>query len=121
MLRAVAAADGPSQGELGARLGLASPRMVAVVDDLEDRGLVERHRNREDRRAYAIRLTEAGRRALDAAASAGRGLDEELLGALDAEERERLLTLLDRVAESHDVGPTTMPGPPWLGGGRPPG
>ena len=61
VLRAVAALEGATQQAVGSRLQLAAPRMVALIDDLEQRGLVERRRNPNDRRAYGLFLTRRGR------------------------------------------------------------
>jgi len=49
VLRAIAAREGATQQAVGSRLDLAPPRMVALIDDLEKRGLVERRRNPSDR------------------------------------------------------------------------
>src|ERR1700736_6076110 len=57
ILRAIAAAPGRSQQALGTKLQLLPSRVVAYVDDLEDRGYVERRPNPDDRRQYALYLT----------------------------------------------------------------
>jgi DNA-binding MarR family transcriptional regulator len=70
----VLAADDPlSQQEAGERLGVDRTTMVALVDDLEAKGLVERHRSPQDRRKNIVQLTDAGERCL---AGAGRARDE---------------------------------------------
>jgi DNA-binding MarR family transcriptional regulator len=45
ILRAIASEPGPSQQALSGQLGLLPSRVVAYVDELEDRGYVERRRN----------------------------------------------------------------------------
>src|SRR3954452_20231444 len=58
LLRFVAASKGQSQQALAERLGLPPSRMVAVVDRLEEHGLVERRPDPDDRRIRALHLTE---------------------------------------------------------------
>ncbi|MGH7911696.1 MAG: MarR family winged helix-turn-helix transcriptional regulator, partial [Candidatus Dormibacteraceae bacterium] len=50
-----------TQHQIGARLGIDKSAMVRIVDGLERKGLVARRRRTDDRRAYAISITEAGR------------------------------------------------------------
>lgn len=85
-----------SQHALGTALGKDRTTMVSVVDDLERKGLVERHRNPADRRAYALEVTDAGRVWLRRAGEALSGAEGSTLGNLDEEERETLRTLLQR-------------------------
>ena len=61
LLRLISRAPGQSQQQIAAQLGARPSRLVALVDGLEQRGLVERRRNTEDRRNYALHLTDAGR------------------------------------------------------------
>ncbi|WP_025158988.1 MarR family winged helix-turn-helix transcriptional regulator [Leifsonia aquatica] len=86
--------EGRTQQELATALGLHRNSMVGMIDDLEERGLVERRRHPEDRRAYAIHLTPAARDVL----SAGDGLADELertmLAPLDEAERAALIATL---------------------------
>ena len=56
-------AEGRPLSLLSGALGLSQPGTVRLVDRLERRGFVERHRSDEDARAVGLRLTEAGRRA----------------------------------------------------------
>src|SRR5689334_11731202 len=64
LLRLISRAPGQSQQQIAAQLGTRPSRLVALVDGLEQRGLLERRRNTEDRRNYALHLTDAGRDAL---------------------------------------------------------
>src|SRR5215471_701406 len=61
ILRIVQATEGNSQQALGAELGVAPSRLVALIDDLERRGMVERRDQPSDRRSYALYLTSNGR------------------------------------------------------------
>src|SRR5680860_1275737 len=57
MLSHLAVAEGQSQQAVSVALGIHRSAMVALVDDLERRGLVERRRDPVDRRAYTLHLT----------------------------------------------------------------
>ncbi len=59
LLLRLAGSEGRSQQAIGELIGLNSTRMVFLVDELEQRGLVERRRNDADRRSYALYLTDA--------------------------------------------------------------
>jgi DNA-binding MarR family transcriptional regulator len=88
---AVLAAEGPlSQQQLAARQGIDRTTMVAVVDELERLGAVERRRDPDDRRAYALHLTRAGRRLLVPAEAAVVDVERSFLAPLPAAEQERL-------------------------------
>src|ERR1700730_4531584 len=60
ILRLLRVAAGPSQQELAARLQIHPSRLVAILDNLEKRGVVERRPNPEDRRLYSLFLTRDG-------------------------------------------------------------
>ena len=111
MLSHLAAAEGQSQQALSIALGIHRSAVVALVDDLEQRGLAERRRDPVDRRAYTLYLTLRGARLL---ADLERIVDEhdvELLTALNASQRSQLISLLQRVAESQglDGGRSSKP------------
>src|SRR4051794_27397953 len=65
ILRVIKEADGLSQQALGERLGIFPSRLVTVLDELEERGLVERRDSPADRRSYALYLTKSGQEALE--------------------------------------------------------
>ncbi len=112
-------ADGLSQQALGAKLGAFPSRLVALLDELEGRGLVERRDSPTDRRSYALYLTEAGREALDQIGRVAREHQEALCAALDPSERARLAGLLTRIAAQQGLAPGVHPGFRRLGCGEP--
>ena len=57
LLRVIAASAGASQQQVALTLGMFASRMVALVDELQERKLVERLSNPEDRRTYSLALT----------------------------------------------------------------
>jgi DNA-binding MarR family transcriptional regulator len=88
-------AIGPcSQQQLSENLHVNRTMMVKLIDGLEARGLVERRRNPEDRRSYALYPTEAGRSALVAMAPAMDRTEAVLAANLSRPEHARLVELL---------------------------
>lgn len=103
---AVVAEEGPlSQHALGERMRVDRTTIVAVVDELERRRFVARRRNPDDRRAYALEATAAGRRWLDRTAAGLAEAEERILGGLEVEEREELLRLLQKLIYGMEVEP----------------
>jgi len=72
--------------------------MVAVIDELEARGLAERRSDPADRRARRVFLTEQGERTLQRIRALVGALQREFFGALTAEERKTLHALLLKLA-----------------------
>jgi DNA-binding MarR family transcriptional regulator len=105
LMRRVAIHEGGSQQAMGERLGIPPSRMVALVDELERRKLLERQPSPSDRRAHALHLTPAGKRLLAKATELAAGYEREITQDLDADERAVLLEQLDRVAERLGVPP----------------
>ena len=110
VLRRLGQFPGQSQRELADALGMHAPRLVALIAELEDRGLVARDRDPDDRRNYAISLTDEGRRALAELAGIAREHELAIAAALDDDERAQLLALLRRLAEEQDLPPGVHPG-----------
>jgi DNA-binding MarR family transcriptional regulator len=88
-----------TQIDLARALSIDRTAMVYLLDELEERGLVERVRNPGDRRSFLIHLTGAGRQLQQRAARALEGQADRLLEPLATSERAELLALLARVAE----------------------
>ncbi len=109
VLMALATDDGQSQRQLSARLGIHRNAMVAVVDALEAEGLVERKTSPQDRRAFAITLTERARGVLPDLDRAGRELEDSIAGPLSSAERNTLRDLLQRIAAGADLIPGVHP------------
>ena len=61
-------ADGEgTMGALCTRIDMSRGAMTTIVDRLERRGMVGRHLSRKDRRIIKVRITRAGREAVEAA------------------------------------------------------
>ncbi|MFE9689069.1 MarR family winged helix-turn-helix transcriptional regulator [Micromonospora sp. NPDC005806] len=87
-------ADGISQQGLASNLQIDSTNVVGLLNELEAAGLVERRRSAEDRRRHVVSLTESGAKRLNEAECALAAVENEVLGALDADQRETLYELL---------------------------
>src|SRR6516165_4661943 len=116
ILRVIRQADGLSQQALGEKLSVFPSRLVAILDELEERGLVERRDSPSDRRSYALYLTGAGREVLERIVCVGREHQDALCAALDETERAQLTGLLARIAAEQGLTPGVHPGYRRLGG-----
>jgi DNA-binding MarR family transcriptional regulator len=92
-----------SQKELCTSMHLDPNNCVLLLNDLETAGHIRRVRDPSDRRRHIVEITAAGRRALDQAERALNGVEDAVLGPLDAEERDTLRILLARALASDPV------------------
>src|SRR5207237_936970 len=83
-----AAVGAASQRQLGRAIGVDPRNLVLLIDQLEERGLVERAADLGDRRRHAVRLTPAGEAALGELRRVGAEAEDELLAPLDERERK---------------------------------
>jgi DNA-binding MarR family transcriptional regulator len=112
MLTRLAANEGKAQQVIGELIGLNPTQMVFLVDELEDRGFVERRRNPADRRSYGLYLTPAGRDMLAKVQQAGRVHQAKFGAALNETEQQQLTELLRRIALDQGITGQTLPGIP---------
>jgi DNA-binding MarR family transcriptional regulator len=110
VLRRLAHAPGESQRALADALGMHPPRLVALIDDLEGRGLVQRSRDPADRRNYALSLTPAGRETMTRLATVARQHERAVTAAIDDDERAELAAVLRRLADDQGLTPGVHPG-----------
>ncbi|PPJ23116.1 MarR family transcriptional regulator [Nocardia nova] len=91
---------GPARGQgvLAEEIGADKTRIIAVLDDLQERGLIERYPDPADRRARLLAVTAAGQALAQAAQSDIQAKEEELLGRLDAADRTGFLNALMALA-----------------------
>ena len=92
--------DGAPQQELVDALCMDAKNVVLPLNDLEDLGHLVRRRDAEDRRRHRVYITGTGRQALESAAFAQRAIEDDVLQALDGEERATLSRLLARAVRS---------------------
>ena len=105
----LAAAAGQTQQQLADTLGVHRNAMVGLVDDLEARGLVERRRHPEDRRAWALHLTPAADELLTQAHRAADAHDAEIVAGLDVADQATLTLLLQQIAAHARLHPGVHP------------
>ncbi len=115
ILGAINGSEGLSQQALCERLRVMPSRLVTLVDELEQRELVERRDKPDDRRTHALHLTEQGRSVLTAIGQVAREHQEALCAALTREERQQLAGLLRRIADQQGLAPGVHPGFSRLG------
>jgi DNA-binding MarR family transcriptional regulator len=113
--------EGPQgQSELGRSLHLSPASVTRLIDRLEERGLVARHRDPEDRRRVTVHLEPSGRRLVgEANVLRGTPLDHAISGMTD-DERERLTAMLrDLVRRANEFSAEQEAAPPAPAGTAP--
>ncbi|HEY3615003.1 MAG TPA: MarR family winged helix-turn-helix transcriptional regulator, partial [Gaiellales bacterium] len=86
--------DGSTQAALATTLHVDRTNLVGLLNELEEQGLIARRRSSEDRRRHIVELTDAGAHLLAQAEFALAAAEDEVLAALDREQREQLYALL---------------------------
>ena len=99
LLEVIDANPGLRQSDAAAALGIQKANFVALVHELERRALIQRRRSTADRRCYSLHLQPRGRRLLEAARGLHDAQESRLSALLGTQDRERLLALLNRLAE----------------------
>jgi DNA-binding MarR family transcriptional regulator len=102
LMTLVDANPGRTQQELVKGSMIDPSSMVAILDELQELGLVERRQNPSDRRKHAVHLTEDGASTLAEAREVAVGIAGEALAPLNADEREQLRLLLRKLAGVED-------------------
>lgn len=103
VLAIVAREDNPSQTTICELSGIDRSTLADIVRRLVSRGLLARKRTREDARRYAVRITDAGQKALDEALGVARSVEDELLGVLSSSQRNDFETALRTMVEKLQV------------------
>jgi DNA-binding MarR family transcriptional regulator len=108
LMTMIDAEPGRTQQQLVSSSMIDASSMVAILDDLEERGLVERRRNPADRRKHAVHLTRRGAGTLARARKIAIEVADEALAPLDAAEQATLRALLRKLAgvESAEASPS---------------
>ena len=99
--------EGLRMGELSKRLMVTGGNVTGITDQLEQEGLVVREAVPDDRRAYSVRLTPAGRRAFTRMASVHEGWITELMDGLNGQEKATLIALMSKMKQRL-TGPDTQ-------------
>ena len=89
--------EGPrGQQDLCVSMHMDANNCVLMLNDLEAEGFIERRRDPADRRRHIVELTRDGHKAMLSAERALESLEDDVLGALEPDERELLRNLLAR-------------------------
>lgn len=100
--------DGLSMTELATKLGVSKGNVTGVVRGLREQELVDRTRQRSDRRVLRVVITESGREEWEAIQAVYRGVVEAMLQALPAAEAKGLTTALTEL--QHMLDAAELPG-----------
>jgi DNA-binding MarR family transcriptional regulator len=116
ILSVLGANPGITQQALSDLLGMFPSRLVGLLDELENAGLIERRATPADRRTYALHLTKAGRNAWAKIGKLADRLQDDLCAALNEKERKLLAALLTRIVAQQKITPGIHPGFRRMGG-----
>lgn len=96
ILAAMADAPDVSQHDLSQAIGLDAGTLGQLVDEMQEKGHVERKRHPQDKRRYVLNLTDAGRKELATLMVHMREIEAEFLGCLSTSEQRSLHSMLER-------------------------
>jgi DNA-binding MarR family transcriptional regulator len=100
VLVTVAQNEGLSQTGLVERTGIDRSTLADIVRRMQRKGLLQRRRTKEDARAYAVKLTDEGKKALRTAEPLARKVDDRILDALPDREREKFVNGLVAIVDT---------------------
>jgi DNA-binding MarR family transcriptional regulator len=103
--------DGSPQQELVDALCIDAKNVVLLLNELEEDGHLVRRRDSEDRRRHRVFITDSGRQLLEHAARVQEEIEDDVLQALDAEERATLRQLLSRALRGAEAKPACSADP----------
>jgi DNA-binding MarR family transcriptional regulator len=91
--------EGLNQTQLVERTGIDRSTLADIVRRMLKKGLLQRRRTRDDARAYSVKLTDQGSRALKAHDPLARRVDDRILASLPASQRDRFLQDLNAIVQ----------------------
>jgi DNA-binding MarR family transcriptional regulator len=92
--------EGLSQTGLVDRTGIDRSTLADIVRRMQRKGLLQRRRTKEDARAYAVKLTDEGRKVLRTAEPLARRVDDRILDALPGKQRDQFIDGLQAIVET---------------------
>jgi DNA-binding MarR family transcriptional regulator len=109
VLSNLAGASSQTQQELADALGIHRNNMVGLIDELEAAGWVRRHRSRQDRRAFDVRLTRSGSALVARVNRLIPALEDEIGQGLSERDRQTMVELLKQLAGALALTPGVHP------------
>jgi DNA-binding MarR family transcriptional regulator len=100
VLMVIADEEGLTQTDLVERTGVDRSTLADIVARLLSRGLIQRRRAKDDARAYAIKLSPQGAKALREAQPGAAAADQKLLSSLSPAKRQEFLDSLNLIVTS---------------------
>jgi DNA-binding MarR family transcriptional regulator len=110
IFRILAQNPGISQQDLANALSMHASRLVGVLDELQQRGLVERRPSERDRRLYALHLTADGESALRRIGEAAREHNQALMAGLSEDQQKQLAEMLGIILKNQNLTRGVHPG-----------
>ena len=110
ILRILNSTPGITQQTLAKTLGMVPSRLVVLIDEMEQRELIERRENPRDRRRYALHITQNGHSTLDEIGRIASEHSQALLAGISEDEQRQLGTLLQRIADQQGLTRGVHPG-----------
>lgn len=92
--------EGLSQTGLVDRTGIDRSTLADIVRRMQRKGLLQRRRTKEDARAYAVKLTDEGRKVLRTAEPLARRVDDRILDALPNKQRDQFIDGLQAIVDT---------------------
>ncbi len=98
-----------TQQQLATALGIHRNNMVGLIDEMEAAGWVRRHRSKQDRRAFDIRLTMTGSTLIARVNRVLPALEGDIAHGLSDDDRLAMVASLMHIARRLDLKPGVHP------------